>query len=66
MLARSIRGLRPIRSLNYPVAISTGSEIAMLNELISSERDGRNAVGSLQPTHQIDKTNIEGHRAVDR
>src|SRR2546430_14370828 len=33
-------GLRPNRSLNKPAAITTGSPIAMLNELISSARDG--------------------------
>src|SRR4029077_392932 len=40
ILARRIRGLRPIRALNHPTAISTGTETTMLNELISSERDG--------------------------
>src|SRR5436190_16612037 len=39
-VATTMRGLRPIPSLNQPAMITTGSRITMLNELISSERDG--------------------------
>src|SRR5262249_34278564 len=65
MHANMRTGLRPMRSVKNPAAITTGNSSAMLNELISSAR-GRNAVGGLQPTHEVDEADIEADGVEDR
>src|SRR5262249_35786941 len=51
-------GLRPMRSVKNPAAITSGNSSAMLNESISSAR-GRMAVGGVQPTHEVEEADIE-------